>query len=74
MILSHSPAGASTKQFLHFGQNHRAGKFRQYDYGFGNLGKYGSWKPPEYNLKNGKAPMAFYYGSKDNFVDVNVSI
>lgn len=58
---------------VHFGQNVQKSKyFRKFDYGtFGyffkesNWSKYRSLKPPKYNLKNIRAPVALHYGSND---------
>lgn len=74
-ILSHTPAGASTKQLLHFAQEIKSGKFRPYDYGIiKNLIKYGKISPPSYNLENIKIPVALYYGENDILAHVDVSL
>lgn len=53
VILGHVPAGASTQQMVHYGQEVRSGHFRQFDYGkMENLRRYKSLYPPDYNLKN----------------------
>lgn len=66
VILGHTPAGASTKQLLHYGQEVESGKFRQYDYGLvGNLLKYGRINPPDYDLSKVTAPLAVYYSDND---------
>jgi len=75
VIMGHTPAGASTMQFLHFAQEVNSGKFRQYDYGRKeNKKRYGSKTPPNYELKNVKAPVYLHYSKNDwlsNQKDVN---
>lgn len=70
VIAGHMPAGASTKQIVHYGQGVRKGLFRQYDWGNIGLKKtnkkvYGTRKPPVYNLKHIRAPVALHYGAND---------
>ncbi|KAL9693307.1 hypothetical protein quinque_012592 [Culex quinquefasciatus] len=63
----HAPAGATTKQMMHFVQLIRSGgQFQQYDYGQkGNLEAYSSGKAPAYNLTASTAPVLIYYGLND---------
>lgn len=66
IMTGHVPAGSSTKQILHYGQLHRSGKFRQYDYGkIKNRKVYGKLSPPKYNLKKVSAPMYIFYSRND---------
>lgn len=66
IILSHTPAGASIKQMIHYGQEYNSGQFRQFDYGyFENMAKYKSRHPPAYNVNNIKAKIVFFYASDD---------
>ncbi|GAB1867614.1 Lipase 3 [Camponotus japonicus] len=70
IILSHDPAGASTKTILHYVQIYQTGKFRKYDYGLDkNLLVYNSSEPPDYNLANITFPIALFYGLGDWLVD-----
>lgn len=65
-ILENTPAGASVKQFVHYLQIIKSGKFRQFDLGFsGNLGKYGKLTPPEYNLTAVSTPVFLHNGQND---------
>ncbi|XP_053698632.1 lipase 1-like [Sabethes cyaneus] len=65
-FLGHVPAGASTKQLIHYIQIARSGLFRQYDYGKrGNLQTYSDWKPPTYNLNSSLAPVIIFYALND---------
>ncbi|KAK1123312.1 hypothetical protein K0M31_008931 [Melipona bicolor] len=71
LIPQYDPAGASVRQFVHYGQLIHSGMFRKFDYGFvGNIKKYGKKNPPDYNLGNVKLPVYLYYGTNDMFVDV----
>jgi len=66
VILGHTPAGASTKQLLHYGQEVSSGHFRQYDYGMlDNLFVYGQFTPPDYDLRKVTAPVALHYSEND---------
>ncbi|KRT85849.1 hydrolase, partial [Oryctes borbonicus] len=66
VILGHTPAGASTKQFIHFAQGIRSGQFRRWDYGiWGNYKHYGSFRPPKYNMKNVRVPVYLFYAAND---------
>lgn len=66
LILSHDPAGSSTKTLVHFSQEVTSGKFRQYDYGHRkNLLIYNTTEPPEYNLANITVPIALFYADND---------
>jgi len=69
-ILGHVPAGTSTKQYIHYGQLVNSGRFRMYDYGFfKNMAKYGSFKPPSYDLTKVTAPVALHYSMNDWLAD-----
>ncbi|XP_069681265.1 lipase 3-like [Periplaneta americana] len=65
LIMFHSPSGASTKQFYHYGQLVMSGKFREYDYGLSNFMTYGSLSPPDYDLNKITAPVALLYANND---------
>lgn len=65
-ILSHAPAGTSAKAIIHYGQEIMSKKFCQYDYGIiGNLKRYGSVKPPEYDLSRVTTPIYLHYSDND---------
>ncbi|XP_055640361.1 lipase 3-like [Toxorhynchites rutilus septentrionalis] len=71
ILLGHIPAGSSTKQILHFGQEVLSGRFCQFDYGTRrNLIIYGQEKPPDYNLTNIVAPIILHYGRNDHLAHV----
>lgn len=66
VVLGHTPAGAATNQLIHYGQLVRSARFRQYDHGFAsNILTYGSRRPPNYNLRNIRAPVALHYSLND---------
>jgi lysosomal acid lipase/cholesteryl ester hydrolase len=75
VVLSHDPAGSSTKTVLHYAQEIKYdGKFQQYDYGpAGNKIKYGTLTPPQYKLLNIKVPTYLMYAVNDwlsSYIDV----
>lgn len=65
--MSHSPAGASTNQMIHFVQEGRSGRFCQFDWGSeeSNMAIYGSTAPPDYKLKNVAARVILHYSDND---------
>ncbi|XP_025261798.1 lipase 3 isoform X2 [Camponotus floridanus] len=68
VIIGHVPAGASWKQFVHYGQGYiNAGRFRQYDYGDidKNLRIYNSTTPPDYQLEKITAPIVLFSSDND---------
>ncbi|XP_071452982.1 lipase 3-like [Hetaerina americana] len=65
VIMGHTPAGASTKQVLHYAQEINSGKFRQYDYGLKNFFVYHRFTPPDYDLSLVTAPVYLYYSGND---------
>ncbi|XP_050303081.1 lipase 3-like isoform X7 [Anthonomus grandis grandis] len=66
LILKYLPAGSSTKQLIHYGQEINSGYFRQYDYGpILNLVYYSSLFPPSYDLSKIVTPTYLYYSLND---------
>ncbi|KAJ1529189.1 hypothetical protein ONE63_005995 [Megalurothrips usitatus] len=66
LIMQNVPAGASTKQMLHFGQLINSDKFRQYDLGiFQNMMHYKSFSPPEYPLHKITTQVYLHYAEND---------
>ncbi|CAH1984657.1 unnamed protein product [Acanthoscelides obtectus] len=75
VVLSHEPAGTSTKTVVHYAQEIRnEGNFQQFDYGAkGNMIQYGTKTPPFYNISNIKRPIYMMYGPNDwlaNIIDI----
>ncbi|KYN32149.1 Lipase 3, partial [Trachymyrmex septentrionalis] len=74
LIFGHSPAGASVKQFLHFGQLISSGSFHKFDHGIKtNLSLYGSTQPPKYTLERIKVPVAIFY-SENDFINHHINV
>ncbi|CAH1179218.1 unnamed protein product [Phaedon cochleariae] len=69
-VLTSSNIGrASARQLFHYMQITKTGQFKQYDHGWrNNLKIYGNETPPAYDLKKSTAPVALYYGPKDDLV------
>ncbi|XP_018319706.1 lipase 3-like [Agrilus planipennis] len=66
ILVAHTPAGSSTRQLVHYGQEINSGRFRRYDKGLlGNKASYGSTKPPNYDLKKVTTPVYFFYSTND---------
>ncbi|XP_063382174.1 lipase 3-like [Cydia fagiglandana] len=69
--LGHTPAGASVKQFAHYGQSMSEGQFRRFDYGsLGNRLIYGTTNPPGYDLSKVTSPVFLHYSPADALADV----
>jgi len=71
VYLSHLPAGTSVKDFLHYLQMVKSGKFIMYDYGSTekNQFNYHQSTPPLYNISSCEVPVAIYSGSQDWLAD-----
>ncbi|XP_053674147.1 lipase 1-like [Anopheles nili] len=67
VLLRHLPAGCSTRQVAHFGQEVISSRFQPYDFGpVENRRRYaGHETPPEYDLDRVTAPVAVFYGLAD---------
>ncbi|XP_030759411.1 lipase 3-like [Sitophilus oryzae] len=70
-VLSHDPAGSSTKTVLHYSQEIRSeGKFQRYDYGTKeNMQIYGTPQPPEYKLDKITRPFYMFFAENDIFAN-----
>ncbi|XP_034250102.1 lipase 3-like [Thrips palmi] len=65
-IMKNVPAGASTKQLLHYAQLINSDKFRQYDHGtFNNLITYKSFSPPNYPLDKITTKVFLHFADND---------
>lgn len=75
VVLSHDPAGSSTKTVLHYAQEIKYwGRFQQYDYGpDGNKIQYGTATPPQYKLLNIKVKTYLMYAINDYLASYIVS-
>merc|ERR1719195_1549400 len=67
-IISHTPAGASTKQIVHYGQEVASGGFNQYDHGEEeNMEIYGQPEPLPWLVEAVNVPVSLYWGQNDWF-------
>lgn len=60
------------RQLTHYAQSISSGKFRRFDYKWGNLAVYNSTTPPDYELANIVAPVYIYCAPEDALVSVKV--
>lgn len=69
-MASHIPAGFSFLQLVHYGQLTMSGRFCRFNYlKSENLIRYGTPEPPDYNLKNVRAPVALHLSVDDIMSD-----
>lgn len=69
LFMGHTPAGASIRQFAHYGQSIRYNTFRRYNYNaVTNLSKYGRITPPSYDLSKITTPSYIHYTTNDLLV------
>lgn len=67
---THTPAGTSVKNMIHWFQMVDSKTFQMYDYGYlGNKIHYGQFKAPLYDPEEMKVPVALYYGENDWLAD-----
>lgn len=69
VYLTHTPAGTSVKNLLHFAQLIEDGKFQKYDYGLMNLYHYGSLTPTVYDLGSIETELVLFSGGQDTLAD-----
>ncbi|VVD01301.1 unnamed protein product [Leptidea sinapis] len=70
MLYSHIAGGTSLRNMARYGQSLNADDFQKYDFGETvNVVKYGSKKPPGYNLSSVSLPVVIIYGANDHLVD-----
>lgn len=73
MILSHSPAGSSTKAAIHYLQIAVAEKFQRYDYRpRGNRMMYNCSQPTEYNISKINVPVGLFWSENDMVIHPKV--
>ena len=75
-ILHHTPAGASTFQLIHYGQEYSSAKFSRYDFGRKNPDHYGPGvtEPPIYDPTTITVPLSLYWSQNDWLADPYVRI
>ncbi|KAI3854924.1 hypothetical protein MKX03_009082 [Papaver bracteatum] len=66
-FIANSPQSTSAKNGIHLAQTSNSGKFTKYNYGIGNILKYGQATPPPYPLTNipKDLPIFMSYGDND---------
>lgn len=71
VYISHTPAGTSVQNMVHFSQLYRSKKFQMFDYGSPQQNKlhYNQTTPPLYNVSNMKTPVVLFWGDKDWLAD-----
>ncbi|TKR76935.1 hypothetical protein L596_017997 [Steinernema carpocapsae] len=71
VYMSHTPAGTSTKNVVHWGQMVKSGKMQFYDFGNAkeNEVHYGQSVPPVYNLTAVNAKMYLFWSEADWLAD-----
>ncbi|XP_035668788.1 gastric triacylglycerol lipase-like isoform X2 [Branchiostoma floridae] len=70
VYVSHSPAGTSVQNMVHYTQAVKDHKFQMYDYGLvENLLKYNQATPPKYYPENMTVPVALFTGEQDWLAD-----
>jgi len=66
VIMTHTPAGTSVKNIIHFSQMIRSNKLQMYDYKWnGNMHKYMQPYPPTYDIEQMSVPVALFTGTAD---------
>ncbi|XP_037866672.1 lipase 3 isoform X1 [Bombyx mori] len=66
VVMGHTPAGSSTRQFVHFGQIYKSDEFLQFNHGWiKNKFVYGTFRPPAYNLSAIRTPAFLHYADND---------
>ncbi|EDO41646.1 predicted protein, partial [Nematostella vectensis] len=69
VYISHTPAGTSVKNMIHYAQMYKSKKFEMYDYGKDNIKRYGQNTPPQYNISAITVPTMLYWGGNDWLAD-----
>lgn len=71
VYMTHSPAGTSVHNMVHYAQAYKTGNFQMYDWGEKeNLERYNQSTPPLYDLSNFHVPTVLYYGGHDWLADI----
>ncbi|KHJ75901.1 hypothetical protein OESDEN_24481 [Oesophagostomum dentatum] len=70
VYLTHTPAGTSSMNIMHWLQMVKRGTVAMYDYGTKeNKKKYGQANPPEYDFTKIQNPIYLYWGDSDWLAD-----
>ncbi|XP_023953085.1 lipase 1-like [Bicyclus anynana] len=76
VFAGHNPAGAALRQIIHYAQVQRFGRFARYNFDpVTNMARYGSLRPPEYDVTRVTTPTHLHYGLGDaNSLPANVRL
>ncbi|KAJ7333608.1 hypothetical protein OS493_017151 [Desmophyllum pertusum] len=71
VYISHTPAGTSVKNIVHYSQMYKSKNFQMFDYGSPEKNKehYGNATVPKYNASAINVPVALYWGGNDWLAD-----
>ncbi|VDP13231.1 unnamed protein product [Soboliphyme baturini] len=71
VYISHTSAGTSVRNIVHFAQLARNGHYEMYDYGSAakNIFYYGQATPPVYDVRNITVPVSLFWGAEDWLAD-----
>jgi pimeloyl-ACP methyl ester carboxylesterase len=70
VYVSHTPAGTSVKDVVHFAQMVKSGKFQMFDYGdAGNMQHYNQKTAPLYHVEAVKTPVSLFTADNDWLAD-----
>lgn len=70
VLVSHTPAGTSVRNMVHYAQLVMSERFQKFDFGKArNQVRYGQDTPPAYNLSRVSAPVALYWSRGDWLAD-----
>lgn len=70
VYMTHTPAGTSVQNIVHYGQMIKSGKFQKHDYGFmGNTLHYGTFKAPLYDVSRMEIPTVLFWSQADTLAD-----
>jgi len=70
IYVSHTPAGTSSQDIIHFAQMVKSNQFQAYDYGKnGNMQHYNQATPPLYKVSDNPVPTAIFTATNDWLAD-----
>lgn len=71
IVKGHFPTSSSTLQLIHYSQLVQSKRFCRFDFGVEeNLKRYGSSKPPDYDVGKTTVPTVLFYSNSDRLSDI----